>query len=215
MDAAARRSFLESIRMSPGMDDSDRQRQGGAVERTIKTSLAVLALSVGAVGAVLGPVAASAGDDDGGQDRVRGSAVNEFPTAVGPGAARVTARVSSGPAGERPRGAVEARGNADGTDATSFFVRGEVTCLRVSGRRAAIKYRFRRAEGTAEAFKGGGVQIFIEDNGRPRHDRPVDATANDPPQTAAVFGPTATHCDDPDLRTYDQVTSGDYTVRNR
>lgn len=185
------------------------------MERTTKGSLTVLALSVGTVAAILGPVTASAGNDDGNQDSVRGSAVNEFPTPAGPGSASVTAQASSGPAGERPRGVVQATGDADGTDATSFFVRGEVTCLKVSGRRAAIKYRFRRAEGTAEPFKGGGVQIFIEDNGSPRNDQPVDATANDPPQTAAVFDANALQCDDPDARTYDQVKSGDYTVRNR
>jgi hypothetical protein len=182
--------------------------------------LTAIALSVGIAGAILGPAAANAGDDDGheaggGMDSVRGSAVNDFPTPVGPGSARMTARVSSAPAGERPSGFVQAAGNADGTNATSFFVRGEVTCVRVSGSRAAIKHRFRRAEGTAEPFRGGGVQIFIEDNGKPRDDQAVDATANDLPQTAEVFEPNAAICDDPDTRSYDPVNSGDYTVRNR
>jgi hypothetical protein len=185
------------------------------VERTIKVSLTALALCVGIAGAILGPAAANGDEEGRGRDSVRGSALNEFPTAVGPGSARVTARVSSGPAGERPSGFVQATGNADGTDATSFFVRGEVTCLRVSGGRAAIKYRFRRAEGIAEPFKGGGVQIFIEDNGEPRNGQPLDATANDPPQPAGVFDTNAAICDDPDTRTYDHVTSGDYTVRDR
>jgi hypothetical protein len=49
----------------------------------------------------------------------------------------------------------------------------------------------------------------------PRDDQPVDATANDPPQTAAVFDTNALQCDDPDARTYDQVKSGDYAVRDR
>jgi hypothetical protein len=110
---------------------------------------------------------------------------------------------------------VEASGDADGTDATSFFVRGEVTCVKVSGTRAAIKYRFRRAEGSAEPFRDGGVQIFIEDNGEPSDGQPVDATANDPPQTAEAFSTNAHECDDPNLKTYDGVTSGDYTVRDR
>jgi hypothetical protein len=59
------------------------------------------------------------------------------------------------------------------------------------------------------------VQIFIEDNGRPGQGQPVDATANDPPQTAGVFDTNAADCDHPDTRTYDQVKSGDFTVRNR
>jgi len=164
-------------------------------------------------GAILGAGAANA-VEGGGKDSVRGAAVNGFPTPAGPGSARVTAQVSSGPGGEHPTGFVEATGNA-GTDATSFFVRGEVTCLKVSGRRAAIKYRFRRAEGTAAPFKGGGVQIFIEDNGEPHDDQSVDATANDPPQTAELFDTNAAQCDDPDARTYDQVTSGDYSVSDR
>jgi hypothetical protein len=183
------------------------------VDGRIKASLTVVAVSVGGLSAIFGSGAANAGQHDRDADSVSGSAVNEFPTPAGPGSARVTADVSSRPAGQRPRGFVEATGNADGTDATSFFVRGEVTCLRVSGRRAAIKYRFRRAAGTAEPFKGGGVQIFIEDNGSTL-DEPVDATANDPPQPAGAFDTNAATCDDPDTRTYDRVKSGDYTVRN-
>jgi hypothetical protein len=183
------------------------------VGRTGKASLTALALSVGMTGAILGAGAANA-VEGGGQDSVRGAAVNGFPTPAGPGSARVTAQVSSGPGGEHPAGFVEATGNA-GTDATSFFVRGEVTCLRVSGQRAAIKYRFRRAEGTAAQFKGGGVQIFIDDNGEPAGDQSVDATANDPPQTAEAFDANAALCDDPNARIYDQVTSGDYSVSDR
>jgi hypothetical protein len=190
------------------------------VKRPGKPSLTALTLSVGIAGATLGAGAANAVHDDGheesgGKDSVRGAAVNDFPTPAGPGSAHVVVRVSSGPGGERPAGSVEAAGNADGTDATSFFVRGEVTCLRVSGRRAAIKYRFQRAEGTAAPFKGGGVQIFIEDNGDPADNQAVDATANDPPQTAEVFDANAVQCDDPDTRTYDQVESGDYTISDR
>jgi hypothetical protein len=193
----------------------ERLGEAGSVVRGIKARWAVLALSVGAAGGILGAGTASAGHNNGGADSVRGSAVNEFPTPVGPGAAGLTAAVASGPAGEHPRGFVEATGNADGTAATGFFVRGEATCVRVSGRRAAIKYRFRRAQGTAEPFKGGGVQIFIEDNGQAGDGQPVDATANDPPQTAEVFDTNAAHCDDPDTRTYDEVESGDYVVRDR
>jgi hypothetical protein len=182
------------------------------VGRTAKASLTALALSVGVISPT---VAANAVQEGAGKDSVRGAAVNGFPTPAGPGSARVTARVSSGPGGEQPAGFVEATGNAEGTDATSFFVRGEVTCLKVSGRRAAIKYRFRRAEGTAAQFKGGGVQIFIEDNGEPRNGQSVDATANDPPQPAELFNANAAQCDDPAARTYDQVTSGDYSISDR
>jgi hypothetical protein len=182
------------------------------VDNRIKGSMAVLALGVGGAGGILGAGAAGAAHDDRGANSVRGSAVNGFPTPVGPGSAELTAQASSGPAGERPRGFVAAAGDGDGTGATGFSVRGEVTCLRISGRRAAIKYRFQRAEGTAEAFKEGGVQIFIEDNGQPGDGPPVDATANDPPQTAEVFNANAGQCDDPDTRTYDGVESGDYTV---
>jgi hypothetical protein len=142
------------------------------MRRLGKPSVTALTMSVGLAGALFG---AGAADGDRGKDSVQGAAVNGFPTPAGPGSARVVVRASSGPGGERPTGLVEANGDADGTDATSFSVRGEVTCLRVSGRRAAIKYRFRRAEGTAAAFKGGGVQIFVETPRRPSVTTPTHA----------------------------------------
>jgi hypothetical protein len=96
-----------------------------------------------------------------------------------------------------------------------FEVQGPVTCLRVDGNRAAIKYRFDTATGSAAPFKGGGVEIFVEDNGQPRGGHPVDANASLPPQPAGVFDANATQCDDPNTATYDTVTSGNYVVVDR
>jgi hypothetical protein len=97
----------------------------------------------------------------------------------------------------------------------AFKVAGPVTCLRVEGNKAAIKYRFNQASGSAAPFKGGGVEIFIEDNGPPRHGQPVDEVGDLPPETAAVFNASASQCDDPSLANYEKVTSGNYTVRDR
>ena len=96
-----------------------------------------------------------------------------------------------------------------------FEVDGPVTCLRVEGNRAAIKYRFRRATGSAAPFEGGGVEVFVEDNGEPRRGQPVDANANQPPQPAGAFDVNAAQCDDPNTANYDTITSGNYTVRDR
>jgi hypothetical protein len=96
-----------------------------------------------------------------------------------------------------------------------FEVQGPVTCLRIDGNRAAIKYRFHTATGSAAPFKGGGVEIFVEDNGQPRGGHSVDANASLPPQPAGVFDANATQCDDPNTATYDTVTSGNYVVVDR
>src|SRR5438045_7059031 len=96
-----------------------------------------------------------------------------------------------------------------------FEVQGPVTCLRVDGNRAAIKYRFKRATGSAAPFQGGGVEVFVEDNGEARRGQPVDANAFQPPQPAGAFNTNASQCDDPNLAAYDTVTSGDYVVRDR
>ena len=58
-----------------------------------------------------------------------------------------------------------------------FEVAGPVTCVRVEGDQAAIKYRFSQASGSAATFKGGGVEIFIEDNGNPVNGRSVDGSS--------------------------------------
>ncbi len=116
----------------------------------------------------------------------------------------------------RVNGHVEAHGDPDGAGPIEpFSVEGEVTCINVKVNRAAIKYRFKHAEGSAEPFLGGGNQFFLEDNGDPRQGVPRDRTAFDPPQTAAEFelaNPTV--CDDPDSRLpfYDLEQSGNFVV---
>ncbi len=96
-----------------------------------------------------------------------------------------------------------------------FEVHGQVTCLRVDGNRAAIKYRFEKASGSSAPFQGGGVEIFVEDNGEPRRGQPVDANASRPPEPAGAFETNAAQCDDPNSATYDTLTSGNYVVRDR
>jgi hypothetical protein len=171
-------------------------------------------LAAVALGVVAGGGGAVAAPGSGPGDLATGSASNQFPTPAGPGSARLDAAAHSGPAGLNPRGNVHAKGTT-GVPMGEFEVQGPVTCLRVDGNRAAIKYRFQRATGSAAPFAGGGVEVFIEDNGEPRRGQPVDATAFQPPQPAGVFDTNATQCDDPNTATYDTVTSGNYVVRDR
>jgi hypothetical protein len=173
--------------------------------------LTVVGLSAGALAGGLGAAAATGG---GGGDFARGSALNQFPTPAGPGSAQLDVAAYSDPSGLDPKGSVHATGTS-GTPMGDFEVEGPVTCLRVDGNRAAIKYRFSKATGSAAPFQGGGVEVFVEDNGESRRGRPVDANANRPPELAGEFDATATQCDDPSTATYDTVTSGDYTVRDR
>jgi hypothetical protein len=140
-----------------------------------------------------------------------GSAINQYPTAAGPGSARLTVFARNNSAGAAPSGYVSAQGDA-GAPASAFSVGGRVTCVRFSGNKAAIKYRFDRASGSAAPFAGGGVEVFVEDNGKPSGGHPVDANAFTPPQPAATFDAAATQCDDPNTAAYDTVESGDYTV---
>jgi len=170
-----------------------------------KLMAAALALAAAAGGSVAATSAAGGTP----QDRVFGSATNGFPTPAGPGSDRLDVRAFSGPAGENPGGFVHAVGTT-GAPMGAFEVEGPVTCLRVEGNKAAIKYRFDRASGSAASFKGGGVEVFIEDNGKA-----VDANAAGQPQTAAAFAAAATQCDDPALAAYDTVDSGGYTVIDR
>lgn len=167
------------------------------------------ALAVGALAlltAAAGVASGSHGNGGGPRDFAVGAAKNTFATGT-PNHLMVSAHGAEAAA----TGHVRAKGDLAG----EFTLEGEVTCLRVEGNRAAIKYRFKHATGSAEPLEGGGVQVFIEDNGEPRDGQPVDRNTFDPPQPAGLFDLNATLCSDPTLRPdYDPVDSGDYTVHD-
>ena len=171
--------------------------------------LIAAALALGA--AVGGGVVASSAAAEGPPDLAAGSAVNGFPNPVtGPGSTRLTVEgARSGPAGENPSGFVNDVGSF-GSPMTAFELEGPVTCLRVEGNKAAIKYRFAKATGVAAGFKGGGIEVFIEDN-TPQ----ADANASGAPQTASEFNAAATQCDDPSMAPFSMVREGGYTVADR
>jgi hypothetical protein len=85
----------------------------------------------------------------------------------------------------------------------------------VVGNRASIKYRFRHASGPGAPPQNGGVQVYIEDNGRRQNGVPVDRVATEPPQPPATFDAAAGVCTDPTLNpAWNRIESGDYTVRD-
>jgi hypothetical protein len=160
--------------------------------------------------AVAGVVASSAAAETPG-DLVAGSAVNGFPNPVtGPGSTRLTVEAArSGPAGENPSGFVNDVGFL-GSPTPAFELEGPVTCLRVEGNKAAIKYRFAKATGIAAGLQGGGIEVFIENNSPE-----PDANAAGEPQTEAAFNAHATQCDDPSGAPFSPVREGGYTVADR
>jgi hypothetical protein len=121
-----------------------------------------------------------------------------------------------GPAG-RAGGWEVARGDLDGSGPLPpFMFSGPVTCLSVVGNRASFFYEFRRAE--PPFFQGGGVQVYVEDNGRPRNGQPVDGTAFDAPIPGPgpglppLEGPTV--CPPPRVTGYDVVEAGNLVVHD-
>jgi hypothetical protein len=175
-----------------------------------------LLFTLAVAAAVAAPAVSSASHGGSGgekRDFAVGSASNQFLIAIGE--ARLSLAAHSDPLGARPTGHVVAKGDPDGDGpAEPFKLEGEVTCLRVEGNRAAIKYRFKRADGSAEPFEGGGVQIFLEDKGPPSGGEAVDGSAFDPPQPAGAFQTNANVCNDPNLRLYDEVESGNFVVHD-
>ena len=169
----------------------------------LASGLALLALPVG-----------SHGQGGGAHDFAVGSGSNQFLIVLGE--ARLSVSAHSDSDGGRPSGHVRAKGDPDGEGPMEpFALEGEVTCLRAEGNRAAIKYRFKHAEGSAEPFEGGGAQIFLEDNGDPRGGQPVDRATFDPPQPAGVYDLAADECDDPGTRAgYDGIESGNFRVHD-
>jgi hypothetical protein len=160
-----------------------------------------------------GVAGASHGPGDGPRIFGVGSGANQFLLGT-VGHARLSVAAHLDQLG-RPNGHVRAQGEPDDAGPfESFYLEGEVTCINVVANRAAIKYRFKHAEGSGEFLEGGGVQIFLEDHGDPRNGIAVDKTAFDPPQMAGVFDLAATTCDDPTRRAYDQIESGNFVVQS-
>ncbi|HKP88582.1 MAG TPA: hypothetical protein VJT75_01285, partial [Thermoleophilaceae bacterium] len=126
------------------------------------------------------------------RESARGHGASEFVlNAVGRASFSFTAR-----GGPRPTGYVRTKGDPDGAGPIPpFTAEGPITCLRVDGRRASLKWRFRRATGSAASFRGGGIQTYVQDDGRPRRGQSVDHGALDPPQPAAAFDPLARTCE--------------------
>jgi len=174
---------------------------------------ASIALSVALALALTGPAAAKKGPE---RDSVSGSAHNmlaevspypadlelvargldsDLPTLAGLFTTD-SLRGSAIGAGELPNGA--------------FEVQGPVTCLKVVGNRATVKYRFERTSGPGAPPPGWGVQVFVEDSGDPSV---PDANATDAPLPPELFDPQADQCELP-RGPFNPVDSGDYAVRD-
>ena len=91
-----------------------------------------------------------------------------------------------------------------------FKTQGHVTCLRVVGNRATIKFRFEQTSGPGAPPEGWGVQVFVEDNGSGAI---PDANATDFPLPALAFDPFADQCELP-RGPYNPVDSGNYVVHD-
>jgi hypothetical protein len=119
----------------------------------------------------------------------------------------------SAPDGSDPRGYVSARSRPNGGFPVPFRFGGEVTCLRVEGNRASIKYRFDHANNPA--LVGGGIQIFVEDNGEPRDGRTPDATAFRAPLTQPAFEASdPSRCEPPSAAVYTTGEDGNFVVHD-
>ncbi len=141
------------------------------------------------------------------QSSVVGSGTGHFAETGGPFSLSVNGR------GEGPLAQGRVRGS--GVYVDYFEVDGPITCMRVEGNRASIKYRFQRASGPGAPPQGGGVQVYIEDNGKPQSGQPVDRVATEPPEPPGVFDAAAGVCTDPTLNpAWTPLESGDFDVHD-
>jgi hypothetical protein len=151
-------------------------------------------------------VASHGGNAGGPRDFTTGSAGNETP---------FPSHIEFAAYDDPVTGHFRARGDLDGDGPMEpFAFEGEITCVRVEGNRASLKYRFKHAEGSGAIFERGGVEVFIEDNGEPSDGESVDRSTFRFPESAATFNATATFCEDPDLALYDPIESGNLTVHD-
>ena len=141
------------------------------------------------------------------QSSVVGSGTGHFAETGGPFSLSVNGRGE----GAAAKGYV----HGSGVYVDAFEVEGPITCIRVEGNLASVKYRFKRASGPGAPPQNGGVQVYIEDNGRPVNGQPVDRVATEPPQPPGAFDAAAGVCTDPRLNpAWTRLESGDFTVRD-
>ena len=139
------------------------------------------------------------------QSSVVGSGSGHFAETGGPFFLSVNGR------GEGPLAQGMVRGSGVYVDA--FEVEGPITCMRVEGNLASIKYRFKKASGPGAPPQNGGVQVYIEDNGNATGGQPVDRVATEPPQPPGGFDAAASVCTDPRLNpAWTPLESGDFSV---
>ena len=162
------------------------------------------------------PAAASHGGGSGGRDFAAGSAKNLFAEVTPyPAHLRVSAHAFDDELPALPGlfGATRISGHVVGSGALpngEFKTTGEVTCLKVVGNRATIKYRFARTAGEGAPSAGWGVQVFVEDNGS---GATPDGNATDAPLPPELFEPAADQCELP-RGPYNPVDSGNYVVHD-
>ena len=159
-----------------------------------------VALSALVLGAVVAGSATGAQ-----QSSVTGSGTGHFAETGGPFSLSITGR------GEGPLAQGHVRGSGDYVGA--FEVDGPITCMRVEGNLASVKYRFRHSSGPGAPPQNGGVQVYVEDNGKATGGRPVDRVASEPPQPPGAFDAAASICTDPRLNpAWTPLESGDFDV---
>ncbi len=152
-------------------------------------------------------IAATGTATGGTQSSVAGSGTGHFAETGGPFSLSVSGRGE----GQAAKGYV----HGSGVYVDAFEVEGPITCMRVEGNLASVKYRFKRASGPGAPPQDGGVQVYIEDNGRPQNGQPVDRVATEPPQPPGAFDAAAGICTDPRLNpAWTRLESGDFTVRD-
>ena len=158
------------------------------------------------MGAALGAAAPAAADHG-------GNVPHDFASGGGTnGLFQIGLTAQSEADGSDPRGYVSARSRPNGGWPVPFRFGGEVTCLLVDDNRASIKYRFDHADNPA--LVGGGIQIFVEDNGEPG-EGVKDATAFRSPLPPPAFEASdPSTCEDPNSTAYTPGEEGNFVVHD-
>ena len=193
---------------------------------TGRTAAALAGAAIVALAAPAPGLASHGPDSTGGRDFAVGSAKNmlvevtPFPAHLRLAAHGFDAELGTPGGPELPPpgllfGGTQVTGHAVGSGELptgAFHIEGEVTCLKVVGNRAPVKYRFKTAQGPGAPPAGWGVQVFVEDNGPPSGATP-DGNATDAPLPPELFEPQADQCELP-RGPLNPVDSGSYVVHD-